>query len=73
MMAICAGLNQISIQRLKKTWRSLDKKYISALDALMELMDSKQNFKKYREVIAKRPKNEAMIGYMGTKQFNSIQ
>lgn len=65
LMAICAGLHQSSIQRLKKTWKSLDKKYTSALDALMEIMDNKNNFKNYRDLIAKRPKNEPMIGYMG--------
>jgi hypothetical protein len=64
-MAICAGLHQSSIQRLKKTWKILDKKYISALNALMEIMDNKNNFKNYRELVAKRPKTEPMIGYMG--------
>eukprot|EP01100_Stratorugosa_tubuloviscum_P001013 TRINITY_DN1226_c0_g1_i1.p1 TRINITY_DN1226_c0_g1~~TRINITY_DN1226_c0_g1_i1.p1 ORF type:complete len:472 (-),score=115.81 TRINITY_DN1226_c0_g1_i1:54-1469(-) len=55
MMQILAGLNNVAIQRLQKTWAGLNPKYKLIFDELDELMETKHNFKRYREAIQKRP------------------
>jgi hypothetical protein len=51
LMAVFAALNLQVIQRLKTTWRDVPERYIKKLEPLEYLLDSRSNFKHYREVL----------------------
>jgi len=53
VMAVLGGLNHGSISRLKAVWGSLPNKVKLQLNELDALMDSKQNYKNYRQSLAK--------------------
>jgi len=54
-LEIIAGLNMISIQRLKKTWKGLQSKTRKKFDRLEELLSHHQNYQLYRETLRFTP------------------
>ncbi|ELR23171.1 RasGEF domain containing protein [Acanthamoeba castellanii str. Neff] len=66
MMEILSGLNNISISRLKDTWRQVPEKYKAYFEELEAVMDNQQNFHRYREQLAKREEaREPTLPYFG--------
>ncbi|KAL6050446.1 hypothetical protein QOT17_019828 [Balamuthia mandrillaris] len=61
MMAILAGLNNFSVQRLKKCWM-ISARYKETFERLERIMAPQQNFKYYRKEVAK--KNPPLIPYL---------
>lgn len=51
IMAVIGGLNNVSVQRLKKTWKQLGASSDKLWKRLNNLMDSKQNYAKYRAAL----------------------
>ncbi|ELR25666.1 RasGEF domain containing protein [Acanthamoeba castellanii str. Neff] len=49
VMEIYASLNLGCVQRLKSTWRDVDKKYISKLKEIEVMFDTSSNYKNYRD------------------------
>lgn len=56
-MAVVSGLNNSSVQRLRKTWKGLPERQTSRWDELSLLMDTKNNYRAYRAALsaASRP------------------
>eukprot|EP01103_Thecamoeba_quadrilineata_P013308 TRINITY_DN3658_c0_g1_i2.p1 TRINITY_DN3658_c0_g1~~TRINITY_DN3658_c0_g1_i2.p1 ORF type:complete len:428 (+),score=38.72 TRINITY_DN3658_c0_g1_i2:47-1330(+) len=54
LMEILSGINNVSVQRLKKMWSRIQVKYTQILEKLNGLMESDHNFKKYREDLHNR-------------------
>jgi hypothetical protein len=52
LMAVLAGLNHASVQRLKRLWLTLDAKKSEAYARLDELMAPHQNYRQYRAAVA---------------------
>jgi hypothetical protein len=57
LMEILGGLNNSSVQRLKKVWELVPEKSRDQFQRLEELMEAKQNYKNYREHIAEIERN----------------
>jgi len=51
-MAIIAGLSHSSVSRLKDSWAALSTKSRTAFEELESLMQSRQNYKLYRQNLA---------------------
>mmetsp|Transcript_9301 Transcript_9301/g.23316 ORF Transcript_9301/g.23316 Transcript_9301/m.23316 type:complete len:480 (-) Transcript_9301:83-1522(-) len=51
VMEILGGMNNVAVQRLKRTWAALSDRAKSTLDDLNDLMDTKQNYKNYRDAL----------------------
>ena len=52
MVAIISGLNTPPIRRLKMTWQQVDAKFMAALSACDDTIDTKKNFANYRSTLA---------------------
>ncbi len=53
-MELLAGLNHVSVTRLKRTWAELPARAQQQLAELNALMDTQHNYKPYRELLAAR-------------------
>eukprot|EP01103_Thecamoeba_quadrilineata_P012183 TRINITY_DN3079_c0_g1_i1.p1 TRINITY_DN3079_c0_g1~~TRINITY_DN3079_c0_g1_i1.p1 ORF type:complete len:579 (+),score=113.02 TRINITY_DN3079_c0_g1_i1:81-1817(+) len=53
VMEIIGGLNMQPIRRLKETWKLLPESYHQRFAALEVLMDSRHNYRNYREALSK--------------------
>lgn len=51
LKAVTSALGTPPIQRLKRTWESLPKKYLARLDLLTTLMSETDNYRRYRDHI----------------------
>lgn len=67
-MEIMSGLNNSSIQRLKRLWGSISERSRKTFDDLEELMSGQHNFKNYYTEIAKRPL--PLLPYFGIFNLN---
>lgn len=66
LMEVLAGLNLHPVQRLKATWRGLSEKYMELMKNLEHLMENKQNYKNYREKLAKlKQSGDSTLPYLG--------
>eukprot|EP01088_Endostelium_zonatum_P014277 TRINITY_DN3065_c0_g1_i1.p1 TRINITY_DN3065_c0_g1~~TRINITY_DN3065_c0_g1_i1.p1 ORF type:complete len:564 (-),score=87.49 TRINITY_DN3065_c0_g1_i1:81-1772(-) len=66
LMEVLAGLNLHPVQRLKQTWANLSDKYISTMQGLEQLMESKKNYTMYREKLHYLAENkESTLPYLG--------
>lgn len=52
LMAIVSGLNMSPVQRLKRSWNEVSKKYIAVREEAEQILDPANNYKKYRAVLA---------------------
>ena len=50
-MAVLSGLNNVSVQRLKKSWKQVTEKPLEKWGELSVLLDTKNNYSQYRNVI----------------------
>lgn len=62
-MEIISGLNLTPVYRLRKTWDALPRKYVTLFEQLTALMDSKGNFKVYREEL--HTKDPPCVPFLG--------
>mmetsp|Transcript_9047 Transcript_9047/g.37312 ORF Transcript_9047/g.37312 Transcript_9047/m.37312 type:complete len:449 (-) Transcript_9047:55-1401(-) len=51
-MAVLGGLNNVSVQRLKKSWKATNEKQQEKWSELSLLLDTKNNYSQYRSVVA---------------------
>jgi len=63
LMAVLAALSSGPVGRLKQTWQEVDKKQVSALHQLQELMHFKSSYKNYRSAL--RSTKPPAIPYIG--------
>eukprot|EP01100_Stratorugosa_tubuloviscum_P003131 TRINITY_DN1746_c0_g1_i1.p1 TRINITY_DN1746_c0_g1~~TRINITY_DN1746_c0_g1_i1.p1 ORF type:complete len:790 (-),score=247.11 TRINITY_DN1746_c0_g1_i1:3-2336(-) len=63
MMEILSGLNNTSVQRLKRTWQAVSTREMQSYQVLQELMSNSMNFKNYREELKKS--NGIALPYLG--------
>eukprot|EP01104_Vermistella_antarctica_P005891 TRINITY_DN16638_c0_g1_i1.p1 TRINITY_DN16638_c0_g1~~TRINITY_DN16638_c0_g1_i1.p1 ORF type:complete len:497 (-),score=131.35 TRINITY_DN16638_c0_g1_i1:148-1638(-) len=63
VMEILGGINNVSVQRLKKTWEALPEKYATNLSELNEMMETKHNYKRYRDSL--QNEKGAVVPYLG--------
>jgi hypothetical protein len=52
LMEVIGALNNIAVQRMKSTWEIVMQKCKSKWEYLNDLMDSANNYKKYRDTLA---------------------
>ena len=52
LMSMLAGINYSSVQRLKKTWKLVPQKLVTAFQQLEELMSSSKNYQTYRTALS---------------------
>jgi len=52
LLEVTAGLNNASVQRLRKTWRLVPNKQVETFKSLEDLMDCRGNFARYRQTLA---------------------
>jgi hypothetical protein len=64
LMEVLAGLGHVSVTRLKRTWAELPPKAHASLAELNTLMDSKHNYRAYRETLAAR-RTGPVLPYLG--------
>jgi hypothetical protein len=70
-MAIIGGLNLSAVKRLKQTWMQLPFKSLATLHEIENLMSPESNFMKYREIEARKEKEDgAIVPFLG-KQCSS--
>jgi son of sevenless-like protein len=71
MIAIVSGLNTPPIRRLKRTWEQVNQRNMAQFQACEVTLDSNQNFKKYRSMLASVvPPCVPFIGvFLSTLQF----
>eukprot|EP01094_Clydonella_sp_ATCC50884_P000326 TRINITY_DN10254_c0_g1_i1.p1 TRINITY_DN10254_c0_g1~~TRINITY_DN10254_c0_g1_i1.p1 ORF type:complete len:413 (+),score=99.89 TRINITY_DN10254_c0_g1_i1:82-1239(+) len=62
-MMISAGLNNIAVSRLKGSWEGLSKAELSAWDDASSLLDSRNNYARYREHLSDNP--SAVVPFLG--------
>jgi hypothetical protein len=68
LVAIIAGLNNSSIQRLKQTWAGIKGNLTHQFETLNELVEAKSNYKNYRETLLaliESKSNEPIVPYLG--------
>ena len=63
LMAVLAGLNHISVQRLKKSWAVIASKYRDAFHRLEALMAPRSNYRAYRRLL--KTSQPPVIPYLG--------
>jgi len=65
-MEVIGGLNNISVQRLKKTWAELPERYQQMWDRLTVIMDTKNNYGEYRNRLSSaKQQNIPAIPFLG--------
>jgi hypothetical protein len=62
-MAILCGLNLSAVNRLRKTWKGVPKKYKEIFDRLNVTLSSDSNYKQYRELMVSQ--QPPMSPYLG--------
>jgi len=74
IMEICSGLHMSAIQRLKKTWKYVPKKFLNTLVCLTEIISNRSNYKSYRDALSSCGDKPAVpfIGVM-TKDLTFIE
>lgn len=63
MQVVCA-LDTVSVKRLHKTWKGLNRKELAAFTSLQETFGSETNYANYRRLIHE-PTNNGLIPYIG--------
>jgi RasGEF domain len=61
-MEILGGINTWAIQRLKQTWEAIPARVVKKLEDLDSLMDSRHNYRAYRQSLAS---HEVALPYLG--------
>ena len=68
MLAIISGLNNVSVMRLKKSWKALPNKSLDTFCDLEVLMDNKQNYRAYRKKLSEV--SGPTLPYFGMLMYN---
>ncbi|KJE95840.1 RasGEF family protein [Capsaspora owczarzaki ATCC 30864] len=61
LMAVVSGLNMSPVQRLKRAWSEVSKKYITVREEAEQLLDPASNYKKYRAMLQARFSESAQL------------
>src|SRR3990167_5400366 len=65
LLEILSGINNYSVQRLKKTWKALPSKFREKFSEMEELMDNRLNYANYRKKLAECSKDASVLPYFG--------
>jgi len=64
LMQVLSGMNNSSVQRLKKTWQQLSHKYHEQFDMLDELMDPRRSYATYKLALSRIEPNHSCFPYL---------
>lgn len=63
MMAIYSGLNNAALNRLRRTWDSVNQRHLALFENMKNLLAPTRNFTKYRETLRKL--NPPCVPFLG--------